>query len=93
MSQLNQPNIKPSPTKRRAMVQEEAPMARMTPISRRRSRTLKESTPLSAMPPTYPMTMDMVTRRVIMTPKLFRICSVIPLAVSRPKGLWGLTSS
>ena len=34
---------------------EEAPMARSTPISRRRSSTLSESTPLSARLPTTPI--------------------------------------
>ena len=52
INQLSQPRINPSPMNRRKIVQEEAPMARITPISRRRSITLSESAPLKAMLPT-----------------------------------------
>jgi hypothetical protein len=51
-SQLNQPKSKPSPTNKRAIAPEEAPMARITPISRRRSSTLSDNAPLKAILPT-----------------------------------------
>ncbi len=91
ISQLNKPSSTPSPTNSRITCQEEAPMARITPISRRRSSTLSERMPLKPTPPTRAMTMAITARSCKMMANPSPAPSVMPAMVFSPKVLVGAT--
>jgi hypothetical protein len=50
------------------MVKDDAPMARITPISRRRSSTLIESVPANPIAPTTAIKIDMIISSLVTTP-------------------------